>query len=76
MDVLALVGDAVDNVPGVPGIGEKGARDLVREFGSLEAVLENADKVKRAAYREGLQTHARGRAALQAARHPAHRRAR
>jgi len=37
VDVLALVGDAVDNVPGVPGIGDKGARDLVREFGSLDA---------------------------------------
>ena len=40
VDVLALVGDAVDNVPGVPGIGDKGARDLVREFGSLEEVLD------------------------------------
>jgi DNA polymerase-1 len=58
VDVLALVGDAVDNVPGVPGIGEKGARDLVREFGSVESVIDNADKVKRAAYREGLQKHA------------------
>jgi DNA polymerase-1 len=57
VDVMALVGDAVDNVPGVPGIGDKGARDLVREFGSLEAVLENADKVKRASYREGLKAH-------------------
>ena len=56
-DVLALVGDSVDNVPGVPGIGEKGARDLVREFGSLESVLEHADDVKRAAYREGLKSH-------------------
>ena len=58
VDVLALVGDAVDNVPGVPGIGDKGARDLVREFGPVESVLENADKVKRAAYREGLKAHA------------------
>ena len=57
VDVLALVGDSVDNVPGVAGIGDKGARDLVREFGPLEAVLENADKVKRAAYREGLKAH-------------------
>jgi DNA polymerase-1 len=57
VDVLALVGDAVDNVPGVPGIGEKGARDLVREYGSVEAVLDNAEKVKRAAYREGLLAH-------------------
>ncbi len=57
VDVLALAGDAVDNIPGVPGIGEKGARDLVREFGPVEAVLENADKVKRPAYREGLKGH-------------------
>jgi DNA polymerase-1 len=56
-DVLALVGDSIDNIPGVPGIGDKGARDLVREFGPVEAVLENADKVKRAAYREGLKAH-------------------
>jgi len=56
-DVLALVGDAVDNVPGVAGIGEKGARDLVKEFGTLEGVLENADKIKRPAYREGLKAH-------------------
>jgi DNA polymerase-1 len=58
VDVLALVGDAVDNVPGVPGIGEKGARDLVREFGSVEEVIANADRVKRNAYREGLKEHA------------------
>jgi DNA polymerase-1 len=54
IDVLALVGDAVDNVPGVAGIGEKGARELVREFGPLEEVLAAAEKVKRTAYREGL----------------------
>jgi DNA polymerase-1 len=57
VDVLALVGDSVDNIPGVAGIGDKGARDLVREFGPVEAVLENADKVKRAPYREGLKAH-------------------
>jgi len=54
VDVLALVGDSVDNIPGVDGIGDKGARDLIKEYGSLEAVLENAEKVKRASYREGL----------------------
>src|SRR5436309_5783336 len=57
VDVLALVGDAVDNVPGVAGIGEKGARDLIREFGTLEAALDGAGSVKRAAYREGLEKH-------------------
>ena len=63
VDVLALMGDSVDNIPGVAGIGEKGARDLVREFGPVEAVLDNADKVKRAAYREGLKAQ-RGEALL------------
>jgi len=57
VDVLALVGDSVDNVPGVPGIGDKGARDLVREFGPVESVLEHTNEVKRAAYREGLKSH-------------------
>ncbi len=61
VDVLALVGDAVDNVPGVPGIGEKGARDLVREYGSLEAVLENAGKVKRDGLPRGPAGAPRGR---------------
>jgi DNA polymerase-1 len=58
VDVLALVGDAVDNVPGVPGIGDKGARELIREHGSLEALLDNAESVKRKSYREGLLAHA------------------
>jgi DNA polymerase-1 len=59
VDVLALMGDSVDNIPGVKGIGDKGARDLVREYGPVEAVLDNADQVKRAAYREGLKPTAR-----------------
>jgi DNA polymerase-1 len=57
VDILALVGDSVDNIPGVPGIGDKGARDLIREFGSVEGALDNADKVKKATYREGLKAH-------------------
>ena len=44
-DVLALWGDASDNIPGVPGIGEKGAAKLVREWGTAENILENADKI-------------------------------
>ncbi|MEO7795698.1 MAG: 5'-3' exonuclease H3TH domain-containing protein, partial [Thermoanaerobaculia bacterium] len=56
-DVLALMGDAVDNVPGVPGIGEKGARQLIVEFGSVEALLDRAAEVPRKAYREGLQAN-------------------
>lgn len=58
IDLLALVGDAVDNVPGVPGIGDKGARDLLQEFGSLDDLLARAGEVKRASYRAGLQEHA------------------
>lgn len=58
VDLLALVGDAVDNVPGVPGIGEKGARDLLQEFGSLDELLARAGEVKRPAYRAGLVDHA------------------
>ncbi len=58
VDVLALVGDPVDNVPGVPGIGAKGAQTLVREYGTVEALLEAAPELKRKAYREGLQEHA------------------
>jgi DNA polymerase-1 len=57
VDMMALMGDAIDNIPGVPGIGDKGARDLIREFGSVEAALDRADEVKRATYREGLKKH-------------------
>jgi DNA polymerase-1 len=46
LDFLALVGDSVDNVPGVPGIGEKTAQKLLSQFPSLEALLENLDKVE------------------------------
>ncbi len=58
VDVLALVGDKVDNVPGVPGIGQKGAQTLIREHGNLQALLEAASELKRKAYREGLREHA------------------
>ncbi len=57
-DVLALMGDAVDNIPGVPGIGDKGAKALIQEYGSLEALLARAGEVTRKAYREGLIEHA------------------
>ena len=54
IDVMALRGDAVDNVPGAPGIGDKGSVELIREFGSLDALLERAGEVKRKTYRESL----------------------
>jgi DNA polymerase I len=55
VDVMALRGDAIDNIPGAPGIGDKGSVDLIVEFGNVEAVLDRADEVKRKSYRESLQ---------------------
>lgn len=46
IDVLGLMGDAVDNIPGIPGVGEKTAAKLLAEYGTLENVLDNADKIK------------------------------
>ena len=57
-DVLSLSGDASDNIPGVPGIGEKGAKELIRNYGDLEGVLRAAESIPRKAYREGLLNHA------------------
>jgi len=54
-DVLALTGDSVDNIPGI-GIGRKGAAALIREFGGLEPLLNNLDKVKNVRTREKLAT--------------------
>jgi DNA polymerase-1 len=56
-DLLALKGDAVDNIPGAPGIGDKGAKDLIEQFGSLDAALERAAEVTRKTYRESLQNN-------------------
>ena len=58
VDVLALTGDAVDNIKGVPGVGEKGARELMTTFGSLDALLERAGEVPQKRYREALLAHA------------------
>lgn len=54
IDVLALIGDASDNVPGVKGIGEKTAIPLIQQFGSLEALYDNIDKVEKAGVRKKL----------------------
>ncbi|TGE02322.1 DNA polymerase I [Methylobacterium nonmethylotrophicum] len=56
-DALALIGDTSDNVPGVPGIGLKTAAALIKEFGSLEALLEKADTIKQPKRRETLLGH-------------------
>src|SRR5579875_3140097 len=56
-DLLALKGDSIDNIPGAPGIGDKGAKDIITRFGSVEAALERAAEVERKMYRESLQNH-------------------
>lgn len=56
-DLFALMGDSIDNIPGAPGIGDKGARDLIQRFGSVEAAIERAAEVERKTYRESLQNN-------------------
>lgn len=46
IDILGLWGDAVDNIPGIPGVGEKTAKKLVKEFGSMENLIQNSDQLK------------------------------
>jgi DNA polymerase-1 len=58
VDVLALMGDTIDNVKGVPGIGEKGARELISTYGTLDALLAQAAVVPQRKYRDALMSHA------------------
>ena len=55
VDVMALRGDSIDNIPGAPGIGDKGSVELIRRFGSVEAALDHAEEVEKKSYRESLQ---------------------
>lgn len=58
IDVMALRGDAIDNIPGAPGIGDKGSVELIQQFGTVEAAIEAAESrpeaIKRKTYRESL----------------------
>jgi DNA polymerase-1 len=54
VDLMALRGDSVDNIPGAPGIGDKGSVELIRRFGSVEAALDRAAEVEKKTYRESL----------------------
>jgi DNA polymerase I len=55
VDYMALLGDTIDNIPGAKGIGEKGAAELIKKYGSVESALEHADEVSNKRYREALQ---------------------
>ena len=57
VDFLAMKGDAVDNIPGVPGIGDKGAAKLINEWGTLEGILAHADEIKNKRQRQALKEH-------------------
>ncbi|MDO4879866.1 MAG: DNA polymerase I [Capnocytophaga sp.] len=57
IDLLGMMGDAVDNIPGFPGVGEKTAQKLLQEFGSIENLLENTDKLK-GKLRENIENNA------------------
>ncbi len=61
VDVMALRGDSIDNIPGAPGIGDKGSVELIQQFGTVEAALESAqaqpESIKKKTYRESLQNN-------------------
>ena len=57
IDLLGLMGDSIDNIPGAKGIGEKGAVKLIKKFGSAEGAMQHADEVTHKTYRESLQNN-------------------
>ncbi len=57
VDVMALRGDAIDNIPGAPGIGDKGSVELIQRYGTLENLLGHAAEVERKPYRESLENN-------------------
>ena len=57
VDIMALRGDAIDNIPGAPGIGEKGSVEIIKRFGSVEQALDRANEVEKKTYRESLQNN-------------------
>ena len=58
VDLLGLMGDSIDNIPGAPGIGSKGAVQIIQQFGSIEAALADWESVKHKTYRESLRNNA------------------
>jgi DNA polymerase I len=57
VDVMALRGDSIDNIPGAPGIGDKGSVELIRRFGNVEEAMDHASEVEKKTYRESLQNN-------------------
>ncbi|HKP13056.1 MAG TPA: DNA polymerase I [Blastocatellia bacterium] len=57
VDLLGLWGDQSDNIPGAPGVGEKGAKQIIEQFGSIENAIAHADEIPRKTYRESLQNN-------------------
>jgi DNA polymerase-1 len=57
IDIMALRGDSIDNIPGAPGIGEKGSVEIIKRFGSVEQALDRAAEVEKKTYRESLQNN-------------------
>jgi DNA polymerase-1 len=57
IDIMALRGDSVDNIPGAPGIGDKGSVEIIRRFGTVEEALDRANEVEKKTYRESLQNN-------------------
>lgn len=58
VDLLGLMGDSIDNIPGAPGIGSKGAVQIIQQFGSIDAALAGWESVKHKTYRESLRDNA------------------
>jgi DNA polymerase-1 len=58
VELMSLTGDPIDNIPGVPGVGEKTASSLIKEFGTVEDLLTHLDRVKQPRLREALKAHA------------------
>jgi DNA polymerase-1 len=58
VDLLGLMGDSIDNIPGAPGIGSKGAVQIITQFGSIEEALKRWEEVKHKTYRESLRNNA------------------
>ena len=57
VDLLGLWGDTSDNIPGAPGVGEKGAKQIIQQYGTIENAIAHADEISRKTYRESLKNN-------------------